>query len=50
MLERFFFTISDQDLQHVSLVSQEFYCKTLGNYHDLYLHTDNSSSTHQTFQ
>ena len=33
-------TISDQDLQHASLVYQEFDCKTLGHYHDLYLHTD----------
>ena len=33
-------TISDQDLQHASLVYQDFDCKTLGHYHDLYLHTD----------
>ena len=32
--------ISDQVLQDASLVYQEFDCKTLGHYHDLYLHTD----------
>ena len=32
--------ISDGDLEHANLVFQEFGCKTLGDNHDLYLHTD----------
>ena len=33
-------TISDSDFDHVKLVFQEFDCKNLGDYHDLYLITD----------
>ncbi|MEO1764425.1 MAG: DNA polymerase, partial [Cyanobacteria bacterium J06629_18] len=33
-------SITDSDLQHANLVFQEYDCKTLGDYHDLYLHTD----------
>ena len=33
-------TISDSDFDHAKLVFQEFDCKNLGDYHDLYLITD----------